>query len=1158
MVDNESLDSDFSDGNAIEPTKSAINYSRWMTDSLKDIGHMKLWQLALPCSHNAGADKGAIDFIGEQWTACQDSRFLNQLRAGARVVDLRLVDNSYKKTTGRHSPQTKFYEVFEFQHGGWGNRRLEHLISDIKTFAEANPCEIIWLDFHEYNKGRNFAYNSLERCLKYFASIKSRMLPVIAFEKTLNDIYKDHPGRNIIFSFAHGTRPEWMPAPPPDPEDPEDPYDPRKTQLMWGAIPHRWNFDDYSEKGIQEMIVRTMASPPTTYPWTLSATVYIGGIHGGPKHLGRDHPIRTIPFAEGGRKVNIMQVDFIEREETRVGVVDRCIALNLQIARDKTPPSAPTNFIVRQQRLTDQGAELGYYENTVRFSWDDSSDTLGVRNYQIFQNGAPIFTVGGNQYLVKDLNRLNSLFKVRAIDIAGNISDFSNEVELLQDTVPPTMPTGLKVTKYGYPTVRIEWIKSTDGNGVGVAGYEVRVNGVFKKATTDISLEMNDIPQDLQQLIEVRAKDRNGNYSEWQGILRPALPRLINPQIVFVPLEMDPKLFSALITWDRIPLPQPMGMHLSLQFISGGVVLPTIPQDYSLPPTFKEYATAGEKFEIKASVFLEDTGEHSPQVVVDLDVDLMFPPPVTNFRISSEAEISMVLTWQKSSGANVVNYAISANGNSPFLVPASATSCELSKVDLAEYPIEIWAIDVYGNTSIVESVTATGPKLPTPEICSPAGGSVVFTTKPTISGANGAPGATVSLYKDGTTAVVYGTAVVDPSGKWSTVLDVALAPGRFTIVCHQTLNGQTSGYSSTVTFTVYAVPEITSPAKDSVVLTDKPSVSGVNGAPGATVHLYKDGTTAVVYGTAVVDPSGKWTCVLDVALALGSFTIVCNQTLNGQTSGYSSTVTFAVYSAPEIISPTTDSVVLTDKPTVSGINGSPGATVRLYKDGTTAVIYGTALVDPSGNWSTVLDVALPLGSFTIVCNQTLNGQTSGYSSTVTFTVEQEKPTSLTIFNVNSDTVQARWAGGANNAVGFIYYVTGQREYRTESRNVVLGGLAQNTSYTFNVIAVNATGGRSDPVAATFKTTSVPGMPATPRDLTLSTLGPNAAYFTWSRSEFQNVSYVYCLSGRQRELADHFHNYCDISGLSANTYYVLEVWAAEGTVLSNPTSITFKI
>ena len=89
------------------------NYSRWMTDMAADIAHLKIHQLAIPGAHNSGVDKDGKFNIGSHWAVCQLYSFSRQLAAGARYLDLRLVDASYKKDVGGSKiPRYKFIEIF--------------------------------------------------------------------------------------------------------------------------------------------------------------------------------------------------------------------------------------------------------------------------------------------------------------------------------------------------------------------------------------------------------------------------------------------------------------------------------------------------------------------------------------------------------------------------------------------------------------------------------------------------------------------------------------------------------------------------------------------------------------------------------------------------------------------------------------------------------------------------------------------------------------------------------------------------------------------------------------------------------------------------------------------------------------------------------------
>ncbi|KAB0482601.1 hypothetical protein SAMN04490202_2241 [Pseudomonas reinekei] len=89
-------------------TEPTANYSRWMTDLETEISHLKLYQLAIPGAHNSGVDKSGTWGPWEDWGACQINSFPQQLAAGARFLDLRLLDDSYKKPPETTAPLLGF------------------------------------------------------------------------------------------------------------------------------------------------------------------------------------------------------------------------------------------------------------------------------------------------------------------------------------------------------------------------------------------------------------------------------------------------------------------------------------------------------------------------------------------------------------------------------------------------------------------------------------------------------------------------------------------------------------------------------------------------------------------------------------------------------------------------------------------------------------------------------------------------------------------------------------------------------------------------------------------------------------------------------------------------------------------------------------------
>lgn len=788
--------SDSSCSTTTAPGGRAINYSRWLSDLYPQIADKKWVSTVFPSSHNAGADKDATGGPSEYWVACQDRRFLYQLRDGARVLDLRLYDKSYKKTTGNHNPTTRTYYVFKFQHGNHGNRSLEDLIADLLIFFRENPGEPVILDFHTFDKGRLFAHSSLSRLLTHLKALEGVALSYKANNFTWKKIRET--GRNLFITGAFGDLPEAE----EDPENPDNPKNPPgwseswiSRRYLWAPITHYWSPEDSSEKGIEALVTRTMSEPPMNSIWSLSAAVYAGG----PKHLNSNHPIRLKTFAAGFENASIVNVDFITRPETRSSAVDKCIELTLRRAQDTTPPVAPKNFTVEPQSLYEADKV-----NTVKFAWGSASDNVGVRYYRICVGDRLLYVTNQTTYTAKDLPRWNGMFRVQAEDGNGNLSPFSNEVELIQDKKAPTIPGNPRFSLFGLPVIRVEWDGSSDGDGIGVKDYEVRMDGVVQGATRGLKFDIYNVPPSESRFIEVRSRDHNDNVSEWTGILRRPIPELKNMQVCYVPIDLDrdPLLALATLTWDPIPDPG-YAMPIGLAATSKNIDLPPLPIEYGTPISFLEYVRQEEKFELKVSLQLMESGEKTNPKTIVVDVDMTLPQPVENFKIVSETATGLKLAWDKSSSKDIVNYAISVNENPPLLLAGSVSEYELGKVwGSEEVTIEIWAIDEKQNPSIAKPLTISAPALPVPEIIEPADRSTVTTTTPEVRGINGMRGATVRFYQAGSGVIEYGTALVREDGGWSAPPETPFPPGDFDLTCDEIHDGQQSGYSKVVTFTI--------------------------------------------------------------------------------------------------------------------------------------------------------------------------------------------------------------------------------------------------------------------------------------------------------------------------------------------------------------------
>jgi hypothetical protein len=139
-----------------------------------------------------------------------------------------------------------------------------------------------------------------------------------------------------------------------------------------------------------------------------------------------------------------------------------------------TPPSAPTNL---------HTAVVGY--TTATLEWNKSTGSNGVVAYDIYQNGAKIWSVPEPTTTTAwaDLDGLlqpntSYSFTVKARDKAGLISSASSTLifsTLATGVAPPSAPGSLTSSALTYTSVKLSWTAST--GAATVVGYDVYQDG---------------------------------------------------------------------------------------------------------------------------------------------------------------------------------------------------------------------------------------------------------------------------------------------------------------------------------------------------------------------------------------------------------------------------------------------------------------------------------------------------------------------------------------------------------------------------------------------------------------------------------------------------------------------------------------------------------
>jgi chitodextrinase len=171
---------------------------------------------------------------------------------------------------------------------------------------------------------------------------------------------------------------------------------------------------------------------------------------------------------------------------------------------DTVAPTAPTL------------AATGTTQTNTVLSWSGATDNVAVTGYDIYKDGVLLTSVAASPYTVSGLTASTTYaFTVKAKDAAGNASVSSNTVNVttLAPVVDTTVPTAATLSASGTTstTTNLSWSGATDN--IGVTGYDVYQNGVFKASVTSTTYAVTGLTASTTYTFYVIAKDAAGNVS---------------------------------------------------------------------------------------------------------------------------------------------------------------------------------------------------------------------------------------------------------------------------------------------------------------------------------------------------------------------------------------------------------------------------------------------------------------------------------------------------------------------------------------------------------------------------------------------------------------------------------------------------------------------
>lgn len=178
----------------------------------------------------------------------------------------------------------------------------------------------------------------------------------------------------------------------------------------------------------------------------------------------------------------------------------------VQALEDTSPPSVPVNL------TADAVSSV-----QINLDWDTATDNVGVTGYEVFRNDAQVATTTGSFFINTSLTASTTYsYKVRAIDSAGNRSDFSSSLSITtlstsSDVVSPTAPANLTADVISSSQINLDWDQAADN--VGVAGYIVFRNGAQIATTTNTYFHNTGLSAGTAYTYRIKAYDAAGNRS---------------------------------------------------------------------------------------------------------------------------------------------------------------------------------------------------------------------------------------------------------------------------------------------------------------------------------------------------------------------------------------------------------------------------------------------------------------------------------------------------------------------------------------------------------------------------------------------------------------------------------------------------------------------
>ena len=154
---------------------------------------------------------------------------------------------------------------------------------------------------------------------------------------------------------------------------------------------------------------------------------------------------------------------------------------------------------------------------TIKLAWSSATDDSCVTGYRIYREDTLIKEVDASTTAttITGLDPMTEhVFKVRAVDTAGKLSQPLTVKTATLDNVPPKwgIDANVSVLTYGEISLKLGWDTATDD--VGVVDYRVRVNAQTVATLNGQQFTVTGLLPGQSYRVEVLARDTAGNWSD--------------------------------------------------------------------------------------------------------------------------------------------------------------------------------------------------------------------------------------------------------------------------------------------------------------------------------------------------------------------------------------------------------------------------------------------------------------------------------------------------------------------------------------------------------------------------------------------------------------------------------------------------------------------